>query len=134
MEGGFGLLLFSVIIITAIAYGLMTSQNRKHGRQRVCADCATVANPKRKPRGSMGVEIILWLLFIIPGLIYSIWRQSTYRATCPECGSDNLVPLNTPRGRKLAAEFQEHDRANDLETAAPSRRERAQAAARLNRR
>lgn len=49
----------------------------------------------------MAVEIILWLCFIVPGLIYSIWRMSSYHAACPVCGSSTLVPLNSPNGQKI---------------------------------
>ena len=49
----------------------------------------------------MGVELILWLCFLVPGLIYSVWRMSSYRATCPSCGSENLVPLDSPNGKKI---------------------------------
>ena len=50
--------------------------------KQVCKDCGTVGETKTVARGSMGVEIVLWLCFIVPGLIYSIWRLSSKHETC----------------------------------------------------
>lgn len=70
-----------------------------------CAMCGTEGRPRRQTRGSFLIEIVLWLLFIIPGLIYSLWRVSTRRSVCAACGSDNVMPLDSPVARKLRAEF-----------------------------
>lgn len=69
---------------------------------QVCRDCGTVGEPKRETRGSMLMEIVLWICFLIPGLIYSIWRLTTRYDACPACASRNLVPLDSPMGAKLA--------------------------------
>ncbi|GDY37681.1 hypothetical protein ACINB_35730 [Acidovorax sp. NB1] len=68
----------------------------------VCKDCGTVDEPKTVARGSMAVEIVLWLLFIVPGLIYSIWRLGSKHDACRACGSEKLLPVHTPAGRTLA--------------------------------
>lgn len=47
------------------------------------------------------MELFLFLLFIVPGLIYGVWRLTTKRKICPACGSVDLVPVNSPVGRKL---------------------------------
>ena len=49
------------------------------------------------------MEIILWILFIIPGLIYSLWRLSSRGDVCSQCGQANLIPLNTPVARQFMA-------------------------------
>ena len=67
----------------------------------VCSSCGYIGRPKRAVRGSGGVELILWFFFIIPGLIYSIWRSSSRHNACPVCGSTNLVPVDSPNGRKM---------------------------------
>lgn len=71
---------------------------------KACKDCGTVAEPKTATRGTMALEIILWLCFLVPGLIYSVWRLSTRYDACPSCGSANLVPVQSPQGQQLAAE------------------------------
>jgi len=47
-------------------------------------------NPKRKGNG--WIELILWLCYIVPGLIYSIWRRSGQPNICPTCNKDTLIP------------------------------------------
>lgn len=67
----------------------------------ICSNCGYVGYPKRVTKGSMGIEIVLWLFFIIPGVIYSLWRGSSKFKACPSCGAQNMIPLDTPNGRKL---------------------------------
>jgi len=46
---------------------------------------------------------ITFLLFWGIGLIYSIWRLTSRRSTCPSCGAerDSLVPRDSPLGANL---------------------------------
>jgi len=69
----------------------------------ICVDTGEVAKPKIDTKGSFLIELVLWLCFIVPGLIYSIWRHTT-RAPAIK-GNRNIVPLDSPRGRKLYAEL-----------------------------
>ena len=71
----------------------------------ICGTCGTIGTPRTETRGSIFIEIILWLCFLIPGVIYSIWRQTTRRPVCRECSGHQLLPLTTPAGRALAAKF-----------------------------
>ncbi len=71
----------------------------------ICSNCGTIGRPKSKTRGNIIIEIILWLMMIIPGLIYSLWRCGTTEKVCRSCGSPNMVPLKSPRGKKLHLEF-----------------------------
>jgi len=71
----------------------------------ICTACGAIGRPKKKVRGSLLVEICLWLLFIIPGLIYSIVRSMSYQKVCGTCGQNTLVPLDSPRGYELAAKY-----------------------------
>lgn len=68
----------------------------------VCTQCKTVGTAKVKYGGSTGVELLLWLFFIVPGLIYSAWRGSSKKMVCRSCGSESLVPPDSPRGREIA--------------------------------
>jgi DNA-directed RNA polymerase subunit RPC12/RpoP len=44
---------------------------------------------------------MLWLCYLLPGLIYSVWRQSTRYSACPECGVRNMIPVDSPAGRRI---------------------------------
>ena len=63
---------------------------------RHCMVCGTEAKPRSRTRGSFLIELVLWLMFIVPGLLYSLWRLSTREKVCPACGSPNMVPLDSP--------------------------------------
>ena len=69
----------------------------------VCPACGTRGEPKTTTRGSLWLEIVLWIFFIVPGVIYSIWRLTTRRPACPACGTDGMIPVTSPKGRELVA-------------------------------
>lgn len=71
----------------------------------VCPNCGYVGKPKVITKGSIIIELFLWLVFLIPGLIYSIWRLASRSKGCPKCSAENMIPVESPRGRKLIAEF-----------------------------
>jgi hypothetical protein len=68
-------------------------------REMFCPNCGTVGNPESFTRGSFFIELALWLCFIVPGLIYSIWRLSSRYKGCPACEQPGMVPLDSPRAR-----------------------------------
>ncbi len=71
----------------------------------VCTACGYVGEPKTITKGSMGVEIILWLCFLVPGLIYSVWRLSSRYEGCPSCGGQaSVIPRASPMGQKFLRE------------------------------
>lgn len=61
-----------------------------------CMTCGTDATPSSAVKGSFLIEIILWACFIVPGLIYSVWRVSSRYQACPDCGSIAIVPNQSP--------------------------------------
>lgn len=68
----------------------------------VCKDCGAVGETATEVRGSRFIELLAWLCFLIPGLIYSIWRRSNQRELCATCGSDKVLPMDSPIGRQMA--------------------------------
>jgi hypothetical protein len=72
----------------------------------ICTACgSTFERPEWQTPGSFGMEVLLWLALVLPGLIYSIWRLTARYSACPACGSGEYVPTDTPRGRKLLEEL-----------------------------
>lgn len=71
---------------------------------KACTDCGSIGESKTVTKGSIWIEVVLWLCFIVPGLIYSIWRHATRHEACSMCGSQSIVPLDTPVGRELTAQ------------------------------
>jgi hypothetical protein len=68
----------------------------------ICSNCGTASAIHAMP-GSGWIEAILWLCYIIPGVIYSVWRRSKKSTVCASCGAKPLLPINTPAGKRLAA-------------------------------
>jgi ribosomal protein L40E len=77
------------------------------GKTMVCKRCGTAAPSKTVIRGSFLIEIILWLCFIVPGIIYTLWRLTTRAKACVTCGSTDLVPQDSPAGKRLMRELEE---------------------------
>lgn len=81
------------------------SSLRKVGDRHLCSVCAT--NPTGSPKyycnschnytptavmkGNGWIELVLYLFYIIPGIIYSIWRRSDAPNVCPLCKAPGLV-------------------------------------------
>jgi hypothetical protein len=70
-------------------------------RRVLCTRCLEQAIPKTVTPGSIGVEILAWIFFLIPGLMYSLWRLSARELACPSCGATELVPLQSPAAKRL---------------------------------
>jgi len=74
----------------------------------VCTSCGFLGEPITVTKGSFGVELALWLCFLLPGLIYSVWRISTRHKACPACGNAMIIPSASPMGRKFIDEMPPH--------------------------
>ena len=70
-------------------------------KDKACPNCGYIGKPKRYTKGSIGWELVLWILFIIPGVFYSIWRIASKYWGCRSCGSRDIVPIDSPRGRQI---------------------------------
>lgn len=67
----------------------------------VCTRCLTTAPPKTYTPGSIIIELFAWLLLLLPGLVYSLWRISARYTGCSACGARETVPLGSPAAQRL---------------------------------
>ena len=107
-------------------------------KNAACLSCGFVGGTIRKLKGSVAMELVLWLLFFIPCLIYfgrfiglgffiysvvggtnmtpflllllpgplySMWRGNSGYDTCQKCGGNNLVPEDSPVALKFLSEL-----------------------------
>lgn len=74
--------------------------------QFVCTNCGYYGAAVREKKGGCLLEIVLWLLFLAPGLIYSIWRRTNRHLICKRCNSRNIVRDDTREGKRLLAELE----------------------------
>lgn len=66
--------------------------------QKYCKNCGYTGSPQFYTPGGCLIELALWCFFLVPGIIYTLWRWSrTSRSKCPNCGQINtMIPLNSP--------------------------------------
>jgi hypothetical protein len=87
--------------------------------QYICTICGSVGSPKRLFRGYFWIESGLWLaglllvafffsevgflvlVSLLPGLSYSVWRETSRYNACPKCKNASVIPLDTPVGQEL---------------------------------
>ncbi len=66
---------------------------------KICTVCNFIGKPKLK--GSGGVELLLWICYLVPGLIYHVWRHSDKGNKCPECDNTAMIPVHTPKAQDI---------------------------------
>lgn len=79
----------------------------------ICPNCGTRGEPKTITKGNLAIELILWLCFLIPGLIYSIWRMTSKVQGCPSCGQPDMINVTTPNGKLLIEKFYPQTKAKE---------------------
>jgi hypothetical protein len=102
------------VILGAVAWllwRLIRGMLPSRGPALVCTTCGHHGPATTHTRGSIWLELVLWLCFIVPGLIYSVWRLTSRGRACAKCGASTLVPADSPVGRKLLADQQAAPRA-----------------------
>ena len=72
-----------------------------HQAKWYCPHCGTVGAPLTITKGSMSVEVLLWLFFLLPGLFYSIWRLASRYEGCPTCKQPGMIPADSPKARAM---------------------------------
>lgn len=77
----------------------------KRGGVKLCTECGHEGRTRMETKGSIFIEIILWLCLVVPGLIYSIWRMGTKHEVCSSCGSSKVIPLDSPVAHRMRAEL-----------------------------
>lgn len=67
----------------------------------VCRNCGHVGESERKLKGSVIITLILLCAYILPGIIYMVWRRTGLKDRCAKCGSEQVVPQGSPRAAAL---------------------------------
>jgi len=66
-------------------------------KKYVCMECGCQREPIDAKRGLLVIEIFMWLLYIIPGIIYSIWRRVRKQKVCSKCRTPSVVLTSSSR-------------------------------------
>jgi len=79
-----------------VGWKILKGFDSKHKKEMFCTTCGHEGETETRTRGNMAIEVVLWLCFIVPGLIYSLWRQGSREPVCSKCGGSALVPPDSP--------------------------------------
>ncbi len=71
----------------------------------LCTSCGYVGKSERAYPGSDIVGLFLFLLLIVPGLIYAVWQHSSAFERCSRCKSRELIPQDSPKAKEILAGF-----------------------------
>lgn len=72
----------------------------------ICTTCGAESGLSRRRRGNGFLELILWLAVIVPGILYTAWRNMEDVRLCRTCGKETMIPLNSPVGRRMHEELE----------------------------
>lgn len=99
---------FHWIILGVVVWGIyqLVRGAKGSGETVFCTTCGNQGKGASTTRGSILIELILWCCFILPGLIYSLWRLTTRAAVCSKCGAATIVPADSPVAQKMRKELQ----------------------------
>lgn len=95
--------------------GVFTSLRNVNGRY-LCPTCATNPtgmskyycnscqnySPTALMKGNGWIEFVLYFVYLVPGIIYSIWRRNGPPNVCPLCKAPGLVPAAAAKGQGTA--------------------------------
>ena len=86
-----------VLIVIAIVLGLVALFSPgPPPPPKYCADCGHIGASRVYDSGNDVTQILLVLLFVIPGVFYALWRRSMRYGGCRLCKSRRVMPLETP--------------------------------------
>ena len=89
-------------------------------KEKICKNCGFIGKEKKKVRGTLSMELSLWvlglillifpplgILVLIFALFYSLYRLASPKLViCPSCKAENcMIPIDSPIGQKLFQEF-----------------------------
>lgn len=75
----------------------------------ICNNCGHIGHPENEKLDFF--EVLLWLIFLPIGIIYTIHRLVAKCNICPRCNKRaTMIPTDTPLGQKLYNQLSENER------------------------
>ena len=89
-----------------------------------CQDCELAGVGESSKRGSVLITIFLLLCFLIPGIVYMIYRNHTKGTQCEHCHSKNVIPITSAKVKKVLGDGYAEFVREAIEYAKPAQRNR----------
>jgi hypothetical protein len=67
----------------------------------ICLVCGCQRVPVMVRRGHVIIEILLWLCYLLPGVVYTLWRTLRRHEVCPNCRNPSMVKTTSPQAFHL---------------------------------
>jgi|GEM_PF-3342578 len=97
------IILLSLLVLVLYALIKLISHIRKrkslrglHLARMVCKTCGHIGQPDISMRGNLALEILLWLCGIVPGVVYTLWREQNLFEVCSMCRGKSIIPMDSP--------------------------------------
>lgn len=87
---------FLLAFLVWVGWKMLKGFDSGSDKPMFCTTCGHEGATKTHTKGNMAIEIVLWLCFIVPGIIYSMWRHGSRQPVCASCGGTTLVPPDSP--------------------------------------
>jgi TRAP-type mannitol/chloroaromatic compound transport system permease small subunit len=71
----------------------------------ICPNCGELGKLKSKTKGNIWIEILLWCCFLIPGLLYSIWRLTSKQTVCQSYENPGMISVDSPRWNEIWTKY-----------------------------
>lgn len=80
----------------------MSEPTQYSSRSLVCTSCGQeTVRPDRVKPGTGWLTATLLCLFVVPGVVYWVWRTAMKEDRCPMCRRATLIPSASPIGRAI---------------------------------
>lgn len=93
-------LLVTGIVVTAIVVA-MKSLEKAFQKEKLCPHCYYQGKFTKRLGGNAAVELLLYMFFILPGIVYTSHRHRSSKDICPECDQDQGLPIKSKRAIEL---------------------------------
>jgi hypothetical protein len=69
----------------------------------LCTHCGATTVPRRVTPGPGWITLVLLIFFVVPGVIYWLWRHTSTYEVCAQCGNRSLIPPTAPVAQTMVA-------------------------------
>jgi ribosomal protein S27AE len=100
--------LLVILLIAGVLVAVMAKRKESEnavspgGERWVCQTCGHTGVAAEKKSGSGWITFVLVWFMVVPAIIYEIWRSSTKRRACANCGSEQLLSADIARAPRTA--------------------------------